>query len=92
MVVSTALGLLFCCERRKGKKEDNGLGKVAFNASSGVRVGEEEGNSPSADDIDSRCESFTARQGPVVDLTNLAVARSIIGCAARPSSASRYNK
>ena len=93
MVVSTALGLLFCWERKKGKKDDKGLGRVAYNTS-GVRLGEEEGNSPSAhaDDIDSRCQSFTARRGPEVNLTDLAVARSIIGCAARPSSASRYNK
>ena len=48
MVISTALGLLFCCERKKGKKEFKGLGKVAYNASSGMRLGEEEGNSPSS--------------------------------------------
>ena len=41
--------------------------------------------------IDSRCQSFTARRGPVVHLADLVVARSIIGCAARPSSALRYN-
>ena len=40
--------------------------------------------------VDSRCQSFTARRGPVVHLADLVVARSIIGCAARPCSASRY--
>ena len=37
--------------------------------------------------FDSRCQSFTARRGPVVHLADLVVARI---CAARPSSASRY--
>ena len=32
---------------------------------------------------------FTARQGPAMHLADLA--RRIIGCAARPSNASRYN-
>ena len=41
--------------------------------------------------IDSRCQSFTARRGPSVHFADLVVARTIIGCAARPSSASRYN-
>ena len=43
-------------------------------------------------EFDSRCQSFTARRGPVVHLADLVVTRSIIVCAARPSSASRYNQ
>ena len=39
--------------------------------------------------FDSRCQSFTARRGPMVHFADLVVARSIIGCTSRPSSASR---
>ena len=58
-----------------------------------------------AQPVDSRCQSFTAQRGPVLiddvnssqigeaQLAHFAdLARSITGCAARHSNASRYNQ
>ena len=42
--------------------------------------------------VHSQCQSFNCQRGPVVDFADLVVARIIIACAARPSSALRYKK